>query len=146
MFPSPNGCPDVTEFYQYLFSLTEAAFNNNITVGLPPDGFEDWARHGEKPHNIQEVRNKFLTNGLWLEDINGDVHWMQGSQLPTCPPTPSHGPSHYTIPNTPGPTSQSNGYSTAENVSFRDHFDMMQRLHEYECQVLRDDREWSQLE
>ena len=45
MFNAPDERPDISVYYNYLFSLTEAAVDNTSSVGIPPHGYEDWAGH-----------------------------------------------------------------------------------------------------
>ena len=151
MFNTTDTCPDVSVYYKYLYSLTEAALDSSISIDGPPTGYEAWARSAGRPRNIQEARNKFLKKGLRVEDANGDVQWIEGSQLPTYPPTPARSaydpppvPSAYnpTVHNTNSMSSQ----TQTTVLNHRDHLEMMQRYNDYNRQILREDRERAQLD
>ena len=145
MFNPMDVQPDVSTYYTYLYSLTEAAIDNSQPVGTPPEGYEDWAHNAGRPRNINEARNKFLRRGLTMEDANGDMHWVHGSQLPTIPPTPSSPVMTY-VQHNPAPVTQPHPHYTAANsqdalLNHCDHLDIMQRYHKYNRQLLRDEKE-----
>ena len=144
MLNGPDKCPDVSVYYNYLFSLTEAAVDNTFSIGIPPHGYEDWASHSGRPRNLQEARNKLFKKGLCVEDANGDIQWIQGSQLPTYPSTPSARGPHYSPAYTPMQGPPSHTYPVADtHAAMRDNLDMMQRYHEYNHQILHEECECS---
>ena len=105
---------------------------------------QDWAGHSGRPRNLQEARNKLFKKGLHVEDANGDIQWIQGSQLPTYPSTPSARGPHYSPAYAPtqGPPSHTHSV-TDTHAAMRDNLDMMQRYHEYDRQILHEEHERS---
>ena len=113
-----------------------------IRIFLSPN---NWARSAGRPRNINEARNKFLRRGLTMEDANGNLQWVHGSQLPTVPPTPSS-PAMTYVQHSPAPVNHHPTPYMAANsqdalLNHRDHLDIMQCYREYDRQLLRDEKE-----